>query len=316
MQNTVLITGGAGFIGSNIAHELVHRNYKVKILDNLSTGYLKNLETIINDIEFIEGDINDTILLDKILPGVDFILHQAALPSVPRSINDPIQSHHNNITGTLNILTAAKKNNVKRVVIASSSSIYGNREADKKTEDLRPQPLSPYAVTKYACEVYAKVFAHIYGLETVCLRYFNVFGPKQDPHSPYAAVIPLFVKAIYNNERPTVFGDGSQSRDFTFVANNVEANILAMHSKQVGKGETINIACGQSYSLIDLINKINQTLQKNIKPNFTNNRAGDVQKSLADISKAKKMLEYEPIVSFDNGLEKTIEWIIKQDAKN
>lgn len=315
MQDTVLITGGAGFIGSNIAHELVRRNYRVKILDNLSTGYLKNLETIIDDIEFIEGDINDTILLDKILPGVDFILHQAALPSVPRSINDPLQSHHNNITGTLNLLTSAKKNNVKRVVIASSSSIYGNREADKKTEDLRPQPLSPYAVTKYACEVYAKVFSHIYGLETVCLRYFNVFGPKQDPNSPYAAVIPLFVKAIQNNQQPIIFGDGSQSRDFTFVANNVEANILAMHSKAVGQGETINIACGQSYSLIDLVNKINKILQKNIKPNFTNNRPGDVQKSLADISKAKKMLNYEPIESFDNGLEETVQWILKQNAR-
>ncbi len=315
MQDTVLITGGAGFIGSNIAHELVRRNYRVKILDNLSTGYLKNLETILDDIEFIEGDINDTILLDKILPGVDFILHQAALPSVPRSINNPLQSHHNNITGTLNLLTSAKKNNIKRVVIASSSSIYGNREADKKTEDLRPQPLSPYAVTKYACEVYAKVFSHIYGLETVCLRYFNVFGPKQDPNSPYAAVIPLFVKAIQNNQQPIIFGDGSQSRDFTFVANNVEANILAMHSTTVGQGETINIACGQSYSLIDLVNKINKILQKNIKPNFTNNRPGDVQKSLADISKAKKMLNYEPIESFDNGLEKTVQWIIKQNAR-
>ena len=315
-KDTILITGGSGFIGSNIAKALIHKGYNVKVLDNLSTGYLKNLDSIIDQIKFIEGDINDTELLNKILPGVKFILHQAALPSVPRSIDDPMKSHHNNSTGTLNLLTAAHKNKVKRVIIASSSSIYGNREDEYKKERLRPQPLSPYAVTKYASEVYCKVFAHIYGLETVCLRYFNVFGPQQDPNSPYAAVIPLFVKAIQNGQAPTIFGDGEHSRDFTFVQNNVEANILAMHSDKVGQGEAINIACGKSYSLNYLVNQINKILNKDIKPTFSDNRPGDIKKSLADINKAKKLLNYEPVVNFDDGLKQTVNWLIKQDEKN
>jgi nucleoside-diphosphate-sugar epimerase len=315
-KETVLITGGAGFIGSNIAKTLVERGCVIKVLDNLSTGYLKNLDNVMDKIEFIKGDINDSELLNKILPDVKFILHQAALPSVPRSIDDPMKSHHNNITGTLNLLTAAQKNKVKRVVIASSSSIYGNRKADYKNETLRPQPLSPYAVTKYANEVYAKVFAHIYGLETVCLRYFNVFGPQQDPNSPYSAVIPLFAKAIQNDEAPTIFGDGNHSRDFTFIQNIVEANILAMHSDKVGQGETINIACGKSYSLIYLVDQINKILNKNIKPKFTDNRPGDIKKSLADISKAKKLFGYKPSINFDEGLKQTVSWLIKTNEKN
>ncbi|MBT4349482.1 SDR family oxidoreductase [bacterium] len=315
-KNIVLVTGGAGFIGSNIVKTLVERAYVIKVLDNISTGYLKNLDSIMDKIEFIEGDINDSELLNKILPGVNFVLHQAALPSVPRSIDDPIKSHHNNVTGTLNLLTAAKKNKVQRVVIASSSSVYGDREEEYKVETLKPQPLSPYAVTKYASEVYCKVFSHIYDLETVCLRYFNVFGPQQDPNSPYSAVIPLFVKAIQNNQAPTIFGDGNHSRDFTFVQNNVEANILAMHSDKVGKGETINIACGKSFSLIYLMDQINKILNKNIKANFTDNRPGDIKKSLADISKAEKLLGYKPVINFDDGLKQTVDWLVKKNEKN
>ncbi len=308
-MKTVLITGGAGFIGSNIAAELLKRDYQVKVLDNLSTGHLENLDPIKDKIKFIKGDINDFDLLKKELTDVAFVLHQAALPSVPRSIDSPLDSHYNNSTGLVTLLEAAKQSGVKRVVCASSSSVYGDAKEEYKSEDLPNVPLSPYAVAKMMNEHYCRVFSQLYGIETVSLRYFNVFGPNQDPQSDYAAVIPLFIKAILKDQPPTIFGDGSQSRDFTFVQNNVEANILAMTSDKVGHGEAINIACGKSYTLIELVEAINKILEKNIEPEFTEDRAGDIKHSLADISKANDLLGYQAKVNFEEGLKQTIDWV-------
>ena len=311
-KNHVLVTGGAGFIGSNIAIQLVKDGYQVTVLDDLSTGYLKNLDTIKDKIKFIQGSITDYDLLNKIMPGVDFVLHQAALPSVPRSIDKPLDSHANNATGIINILDAARLNKVKRVVFASSSAVYGDAKEKYKSEDLTTNPLSPYAVTKLVGEEYCRVFSELYDIETVCLRYFNVFGPQQDPASDYAAVIPLFIKAILADQQPTIFGDGTQSRDFTYVNNNVQANILAMHSDKVGKGETINVACGQAFSLLDLVAGINKALGKNIEPILADPRPGDIKHSLADISKAEKLLDYKTDIDFVQGLKLTIDWMKKQ----
>ncbi|PLX26228.1 LPS biosynthesis protein WbpP [Candidatus Parcubacteria bacterium] len=308
-MQTVLVTGGAGFIGSNISAELIKRGYNVKVLDNLSTGHLENLESIKDKIKFIKGDINDHDLLLQELKDVDFVLHQAALPSVPRSVDAPLDSHLHNATGTINLLEAAKKSGVKRVVCASSSSVYGDAKEEYKSENLPNLPLSPYAVAKMMNEHYCRVFSQLYGIETVSLRYFNVFGPNQDPQSDYAAVIPLFIKAILKDKQPTIFGDGSQSRDFTYVQNNVEANILAMTSDKVGQGEAINIACGKSYTLIELIDTINKILDKDIKANFSDPRPGDIKHSLADISRAKELLGYEAKFDFAEGLKQTIDWV-------
>ena len=307
MKN-ILVTGGAGFIGSNITIELVKQGYNVKVIDNLSTGNLKNLETVIDKIEFIEDDIYQTNKLKKYFQDIDIILHQAALPSVQRSIDDPIKTHNNNSSATIKLLIAAKDAGVKKIVYAASSSVYGNREGKEKVEYMKPQPLSPYAATKLVGEYYMKVFAHVYDIETVCLRYFNVFGPNQSPDSEYSAVIPLFIKAILNDEQPIIYGDGTQSRDFTYVDNNVHANILAMNS-DVKLGKTLNIACGKSYSLLEILDMINKILGKDIKPIFKEAREGDVQHSLADIKKAHKLIGYEPKIDFEEGLKKTIEWL-------
>lgn len=308
-METVLVTGGAGFIGSNISAELIRRSYNVKVLDNLSTGHLENLESIKDKIKFIKGDINDHNLLLAELKDVDFVLHQAALPSVPRSVDSPLDSHLHNATGTINLLEAAKKSGVKRIVCASSSSVYGDAQEEYKSENLPNVPLSPYAVAKMMNEHYCRVFSELYDIETVSLRYFNVFGPNQDPQSDYAAVIPLFIKAILKDQSPTIFGDGTQSRDFTFVKNNVEANILAMTSDKVGKGEAINIACGKSYTLLELVDTINKILEKNVEAKFSDPRAGDIKHSLADISKAKELLGYEAKFDFEEGLKQTIDWV-------
>jgi len=307
-----LVTGGAGFIGSNICKELLKRGEKVRILDNFSTGRRTNLDEFKGNpnLEMIEGDLRSFHIVRQAVKGVDYVLHQGALPSVPRSINDPITSNDVNILGTLNILEAAKEFGVKRVVFASSSSVYGNNPILPKEEKMPVAPLSPYAVTKYAAERYCQVFYQIYGLETVSLRYFNVFGPNQDPTSQYSAVIPKFIKLIMNNEQPLVFGDGLQSRDFTFVQNNIEANILACTEPKAA-GKVFNIACGERYTLIDLVNGINRILGKNIEPKFLTDRAGDVKHSLADITKAKSLLGYEVKVDFYAGLEKTVEYFIK-----
>ncbi|MBM4400049.1 MAG: NAD-dependent epimerase/dehydratase family protein, partial [Candidatus Cloacimonetes bacterium] len=260
--------------------------------------------------EIFEGDLRSFHIVRDAVKGVDFVLHQGALPSVPRSINDPITSNDVNILGTLNILEAAKEFKVKRVVFASSSSVYGNSEKLPKEENMQVAPLSPYAITKYASERYCQIYYHIYGLETVSLRYFNVFGPNQDPTSQYSAVIPKFIKAINENRQPIIYGDGLQSRDFTFVSNNVEANILACTAPNVA-GEVFNIACGVKYTLLELVGEINKVLGKNVEPVFESARTGDVLHSLADISKAEKLLNYKVKVAFSEGIARTVEHFVR-----
>ena len=302
-----LVTGGAGFIGSNIVAELLKQGEEVVVLDNFATGKRENILPMMKNPLFtmIEGDLRSFHIVRSAVKGVDYILHQGALPSVPRSINDPITSNDVNILGMLNILEAAKEFGVKRVVLASSSSIYGNSEELPKVEEMPINPMSPYALTKYAQERYCQVFTQLYGLEPVALRYFNVFGPHQDPTSQYSAVIPKFIRMIMNDQRPVIFGDGSQSRDFTFVENNVWANIQACTApKAVGK--VINIACGQRYTLIQLVQMINSILGKDIEPIFDKDRAGDVKHSLAGIEKAQELLGYEVRVDFREGLERTV----------
>ncbi|MBT3800452.1 MAG: SDR family oxidoreductase [Bacteroidetes bacterium] len=308
-----LITGGAGFIGSNIVEELLKRGEIVKVLDNFSTGQRSNLAEFINhpNLHIIEGDVRSFHIVRKAFQDVDYVLHQGALSSVPRSINDPITSNEVNIHGTLNILEAAKEFNIKRVVFAGSSSVYGENPTLPKDESLALAPVSPYGITKYAAERYFQVYHKIFELETVVLRYFNVFGPKQDPMSEYSAVIPKFIKLIMNDQEPVIYGDGLQSRDFTFVLNNVHANILACKASDAA-GEVFNIACGARYTLIDLVNGINDILGKQIEPKFDNNRQGDVKHSLADISKAQSILKYKVEMDFFTGLEKTVEYYLKQ----
>jgi len=304
-----LVTGGAGFIGSNIVSELLKQGQQVVVLDNFATGKRENILPLMKNenLTMIEGDLRSFHIVRSAVKGVDYILHQGALPSVPRSINDPITSNDVNILGMLNILEAAKEFGVKRVVVASSSSIYGNSESLPKVETMPINPMSPYALTKYAQERYCQIFSQIYGLETVALRYFNVFGPRQDPTSQYSAVIPKFIRLIMADKEPVIYGDGSQSRDFTFVENNVWANIQACTAPKAA-GEVINIACGERYTLIELVQMINEILGKNIEPKFETDRAGDVKHSLAGIEKAKELLSYEVRVDFREGLKRTVEY--------
>jgi UDP-glucose 4-epimerase len=301
-----LVTGGAGFIGSNIVGELLNRNYEVRVLDNFSTGKRENLNDYGNDIELIEGDIRSYHIVKDAVQGIDVILHQAALPSVPRSINDPITSNDVNVTGTLNILEAARKADVQKIVFASSSSVYGDNPKLPKEESMIPNPLSPYAVSKLSGEKYCQVFTRIYGLKTVALRYFNVFGPRQDPNSQYSAVIPRFIKAIKNDISPVIFGDGEQSRDFTFVRNVIEGNILAA-TTDCEAGLAMNCACHGRITLNELVAMINEILGKDVKPVYKEPRAGDIKHSFADIQLAEKNLNYKPLVTFKEGLKITIE---------
>ena len=301
-----LVTGGAGFIGSNIASELLEKGYSVRILDNFSSGKRENLKGMENDIELIEGDIRSYHIVQDSLKDIDIVLHQAALPSVPRSIKDPITTNDVNINGTLNILEAAVNLKVKRVVYASSSSVYGDNPVLPKVETMIPNPLSPYAVSKLTGEKYCNVFSRIYGLETVCLRYFNVFGPRQDPASQYSAVIPKFIKAINQNKQPVIYGDGEQSRDFTYISNVVQANILAA-TADCESGITVNCAVSGQITLNELIREMNKLMNKDIKPVYEGPRAGDIKHSYADINLAEKTLGYKPVVSFQEGLKKTIE---------
>ncbi|TSC70877.1 MAG: UDP-glucose 4-epimerase [Parcubacteria group bacterium Gr01-1014_46] len=303
-----LVTGGAGFIGSNIVKKLVEDGHIVRVLDNLATGKRKNLESLLSKIEFIEGDFTDLTVAKKAVEGIDFVLHQGAIPSVPRSVDDPIKTNNANILGTLNMLVASRDAKVKRFIYAASSSAYGDSKVMPKEESMGTAPKSPYAIQKLTGEEYCQVFYKLYGLETVCLRYFNVFGPNQDPESVYSAVIPLFIKKIMRNESPVIFGDGTTSRDFTFVENNVDANIRACVAPSIVSGEVINIACGYEISLNELVQKINKEFGTNIKPIYKDERVGDVKHSLADITKAEKLLGYKPIVNFDDGLRKTIEF--------
>lgn len=303
-----LITGGAGFIGSNIAKSLIAKGEKVRILDNLSTGRRSNLKDIISEIEFIHGDVNDSELLEECMKDVRFVLHQAALPSVPRSIADPVASNQAIIDGTLNVLVKARDAGVQRVVLASSSSVYGSNPTLPKREDMELLPLSPYAVAKLTTEMYARVFAQLYDIETVSLRYFNIFGPLQDPSSQYAAVIPRFITRMLAGEAPVIFGDGEQSRDFTYIDNAVEANLKACHSLHVGQGEAINIACGERYSLNQLVKMLNSILGTNIEPQYVEPRTGDVKHSLADITRAQELLGYRGKVTMEEGLFKTVDY--------
>lgn len=301
---TYLVTGGAGFIGSHLAEELVKRGENVRVIDNFFSGKAENMASFINDVEFYEGDIRDEELLKKIMPGVDYVLHHAAVASVPRSVENPEESTDVNVMGTLNVLRRAAENKVKRLVYAGSSSAYGNSDTEKKSELEAPDPISPYAVTKLAGEYYCRSFAYIYGLETVVLRYFNVFGERQDPKSLYSAVIPLFCAAAKEGRPATIYGTGRQTRDFTYVKNNVEANLLAAKTPGIS-GEVINIACGRTVDLIELHSAINRIMGKDLPPAMAPPRVGDVMHSSADITKAKKLLGYEPKFSFEEGLAKT-----------
>lgn len=302
-----LVTGGAGFIGSNIVEELLKRDHKVRVLDNFATGRRENILPFINQVEMVEGDLRSYHIVRQAVDGMDFILHQGALPSVPRSINDPITTNEVNVTGTLNVLDAAIDAKVKRVVFASSSSIYGDSERLPKQEDMTPNPLSPYAISKLAGEKYCQVFARIYKLHTTSLRYFNVFGPRQDPTSQYSAVIPKFISAILEERQPTIYGDGLQSRDFTFVNNVVRANILATE-EDFPAGMVFNCACHERIDLNELVVSINKILEKDIEAKYTEVRPGDVKHSFADIEKIKRYLGYEPKVLFEKGLELTVTW--------
>lgn len=307
-----LVTGGAGFIGSHIAERLVELGEDVRVLDNLSTGSLNNLKHVAG-YEFIHADLQDAAKVAEAVRGVDVVIHQAALASVPRSIAHPLDTHHACVTGTVTLLDACRKAGVRRVVYAASSSAYGNQPVMPKTEAQLPQPLSPYAAAKLACELYCEAFSHSYGLETVRLRYFNVFGPRQDPNSPYSAVIPLFVSALLKGERPKIFGDGTQSRDFTYVGNVVNANIRAACTPNIS-GRVYNTACGGSLNLIDLLQAICLQLGKPFDPEFFPARTGDVLHSWADISAAERELGYKPEISLKEGLRRTVAWYAQQAA--
>jgi len=302
-----LVTGGAGFIGSNTCKKLVSQGCFVRVIDNLLTGKKSNLADIIDEIEFIEADMGDERVARSAMKDIDVVLHQGALPSVPRSIDDPAATHKHCVDATFTLLLAARDAGIKRFVYASSSSAYGDTPTLPKVETMRPEPLSPYAVGKLVGEHYCSVFSNVFGLETISLRYFNVFGPYQDPTSQYAAAVPAFVTAILKDEPPTVFGDGEQSRDFTYVDNVVEANLLAARAKRTA-GEVINIACGKAVTVNETIDVINELLDKNIKPVYTDPRPGDVKHSLADITLAKKTIGFKPTVSFKQGLQLSISW--------
>ncbi len=316
----VLVTGGAGFIGSNLVDKLLKDNRVtlVRVLDNLATGSMENIREFegMGRFEFIDGDIRDYNVCLQACEKIDGISHQAALGSVPRSINDPLTTNDVNITGTLNIFTAAKERKVQRVVYAASSSTYGDHPGLPKKEDRIGNPLSPYAVTKYVNELYAQVFSSLYQLDFIGLRYFNIFGPKQNPQGPYAAVIPLFVKAILENKPPVINGDGTHSRDFTFVDNAVQANIAALFAdKKEALNQVYNIAYGSQTTLSELFEVLKQEAGSTLSPHFGPERAGDVKHSLADISKAKNLLGYNPQTSVEQGLKITYNWYKKNSAR-
>ena len=302
-----LVTGGAGFIGSNICAKLISQGCFVRVIDNMLTGKKGNLAGILDKIEFIEADMGDPAVARQAMKGINVVLHQGALPSVPRSVDDPAATHRHCVDATLTMLLAARDAKVKRFVYAASSSAYGDTPTLPKIETMTVNPLSPYAAAKLMGEYYCSVFYKVFGLETVSLRYFNVFGPHQDPTSQYAAAIPAFVTAILKDERPTVYGDGKQSRDFTYVDNVVEANLLAARAKKT-EGQVINIACGEAVTVNEIIDMINNAVGKKVMPIYVPSRKGDVKHSLADISLAKKLIGFKPIVSFKTGLPKAIEW--------
>lgn len=311
----VLVTGGAGFIGSHIAERLLSLGHEVRVLDNFATGHRSNIAAFRDQLEVVEGDIQSYERANKAVAGCEVVFHEAALPSVPRSIQDPLTSNATNVIGTLNILLASRDHDVRRVVYASSSSAYGRNPALPKHEALAPEPISPYATAKLAAEGYCRSFTAVYGLETVALRYFNVFGPRQDPLSEYAAVIPRFITSLAGGPPPVIFGDGEQSRDFTYVDNVVDANVRAMDAADVA-GRTINIARGERVSLNQLVAEIQDLLGTDVEPAYAAPRSGDVRHSLADISLARELLGYSPQVSLREGLSRTIRHLCDVDSNS
>jgi len=303
---TYLVTGGAGFIGTHLVRALVARGERVRVLDNFITGLRQNLEPLVERIQLLEGSVDDSSRVEQAMEGVDYVLHQAALGSVPRSVDDPPATHAANLTGTLVLLDAARRARVHRFVYASSSSVYGDSAQLPKVETMPLLPLSPYAVTKLGGELYCKVFHQIYGLETVSLRYFNVFGPGQRPDSEYAAVLPRFMAAALQGEPPVIYGDGRQSRDFTYVDNVIQANLLSCTASASAAGEAFNIACGESVTLLDLLREMGALTGRSLEPRFEPVRKGDVKDSLASIQKASDLLGYRPDISFREGLRRTL----------
>jgi nucleoside-diphosphate-sugar epimerase len=302
----VLVTGGAGFIGGHIIDALLAQNAEVRVIDNLSTGKRENIDRVRNRVDFIEADICDPEAIARAVHGVELVFHEAAIPSVSRSVADPVASNQANVGGTVSVLNAARLAGVRKLVYAASSSAYGDTPTLPKVETMTPRPMSPYAISKLAGEQYVTVFGKLYGFETVSLRYFNVFGPRQDPKSEYAAVIPRFVTTILAGQRPVIFGDGEQTRDFCFIENTVSANLLA--AKATTRGEVVNVACGARVSLNALIGLINEELGTDVKPEYAPGRPGDVRDSLADISAARQLLGYEVLYDLRAGLKKAIDW--------
>ena len=305
-----LITGGAGFIGSNIADRLLEQGHSVRVIDNFLTGKRENLSKALNSrrFELIEGDIRNLDTVRRACEGIDFVLHEAAIPSVPRSIDDPIATNEVNINGTLNVLKASYENKVRRVVYAASSSAYGDTAVLPKKEDIIPSPLSPYAVSKLTGEYYCRVFTSVYGLETVSLRYFNIFGPRQDPNSTYAAVVPRFITAMLKGESPTVYGDGEQSRDFTYIENVIHANINACYASPAAAGRVLNIACGTRFTLNTVLRKLEEIFDKKANPKYLPPKKGDVKHSQADITNAANYIQYKIEVDFETGLRRTVDY--------
>ncbi len=308
LSTKCLVTGGAGFIGSNLADALIEKGAKVAIIDNLITGFRENLEEISGDFDFVEGDLNDCSALDKALEGVEIIFHEAALPSVPRSVADPAETHQACVNGTFNLLLRAKEKGVRRLVYAASSSAYGDQEKLPKIETMCPEPLSPYSAAKLVGEYYCRVFNEVYGLETLCLRYFNVFGPRQNPSSQYSGVISRFIDALLKGGRPVIYGDGRQTRDFTYIDNVTDANIKAAQTAK-GLGSVANVANGERVSLIELLDVMKRvTGTTDVSPVFEAARRGDVVHSQADNSRAKEWFGYEKLIGLEEGIERTIAW--------
>jgi len=303
----VLVTGGAGFIGSHLVEALLDEGHRVRVIDDLATGRPENLAAVRDRIEWIEASLVDFDACRRAVEGINVVFHEAAIPSVPRSVAEPLLSHESGPTATLNILEASRRAGVRRVMFAASSSAYGDAATSPKVESMYPDPLSPYAAGKLAGEHYIRVYARTMGLDGVSLRYFNVFGPRQDPSSPYSGVISLFIKAMSRGERPRIYGDGLQTRDFTYVSNVVAANLAAMRHPEPLGGEVVNVGSGRSVSLLDLVAELNRLLGTNLEPEFLPPRAGDVRDSLADLTRAKALLNHRPTVDFAEGLRRTVE---------
>jgi nucleoside-diphosphate-sugar epimerase len=303
-----LVTGGAGFIGSHLSEELVKRGHRVRVVDNFVTGYQRNIR---DGVEFVKGDLADPSVAETAVKGIEYVLHEAAIPSVPRSVANPLESNRANIDSTLNLLIASRDSGVKRLVFAGSSSVYGDTEVLPKTETMPTNPLSPYALQKLMGEMYGQMFTRLYGFEAVTTRYFNVFGPRQDPGSPYSGVISLFIKALHEGTPPVIYGDGEQTRDFTYVTNVVDGVIRAAETPGVG-GEVFNVATNGRISLNELLATLKKIFGSNVEPIYKEVRAGDVRDSQADISKAQRLLGYQPLVGLEEGLRHTVDWFTKQ----